>query len=191
MCKEGQRCFSLEMLVLLCLWVVGFNGCSVTRSTGNVSWRHGYALLHDVLSRNSNADKILWVKLESDMVDTLVNTIVDECAYGVEKIQGFAEKDAAIDLDVRTLPMIEDEARAEIESETAGELLSASGTEFEVGFLITQLRALRYASALSRALAEHEEDADRLEFLERFSERCTALEDKVFTAILTTSNRGD
>jgi hypothetical protein len=143
-----------------------------------------------LLAQDVHADKILWVKFESDELEALIREIVSICAEGKSRLDAFAERDPtfATHLNGDVLPEVEKAARAEIESETAGELFAASGEEFELRLLLTQLRALRYASSLCRVLARGDGNEARREFLEQFEKRCTAMREKVFQSMATRLN---
>jgi hypothetical protein len=104
----------------------------------DTSWRPGYALLYDLLSQNAHLGMILWIKFESDDVENLVTEIVALCAEGKEKLESFSAADRTVNLESQPLPPVELEVRGAIETETAKELLGASGEEFEVKLLNTQ-----------------------------------------------------
>lgn len=164
--------------------------CSATSRVSGPSLEPGYSLLYDLLSQDAHADKILWLKFESDELEALMREIVALCEEGKNRLDAFAEQDATLATHLRwdVLPEVEKAARAEIESETAGELVTSSGAEFELRLLLTQLRALRYASSLCVVLAREDENEARRKFLDCFQTQCTALREKVFLAIASRLN---
>lgn len=147
-------------------------------------WRRGYALLHQLLAENAHVDKILYIKFEGDEVEKLIDEVVKLMVRGRDRIAEMAGSGPELDLETDPLPPIEIETRSLIQSQTADELLGASGPDFELRLLITQVRALRYAENLSQALRKHEEVEERQKFLEEYAGQCGELRKKIFASVL-------
>ena len=152
------------------------------------SVERGYALLHGLLKKEANADKLLWIKLESDDLDLLMGDISTACAEARDRLVELLRPQ--IDLSRAGLPLIELEVREDIESDTAWELIGAKGKDFEAQLLLTQLEALRYAANLCRVLARNEKFEVRKVFLEGFGRKATDLRARTYALLVKVLSQG-
>ncbi|MCH2132884.1 MAG: hypothetical protein MK116_03945 [Phycisphaerales bacterium] len=142
----------------------------------------GYTLLRELLDDEAQVDGILILKSASPETESLLKEIAVACVDMRGEIDDMARADDQVVLLNTGLPDIETSARARISSEMAGLLLGAESSEFELRILMTQEQAMGYGHHLAAALANAEDDSDRITVLERmakdmkaFQERCLVL----------------
>jgi hypothetical protein len=114
------------------------------------------SLLRDLLGDEANVSKLLIIKRDRDELNRLIKEISAFALEGVKKLDHLAKEDAALNLRARELPPGEQAARDSIAKARAGELLRASGDDFEFRLLLTQAEALGYAVHLAKIVALHE-----------------------------------
>src|ERR1051325_31144 len=112
----------------------------------------GYSLLYELASKQSNVDKILIVKHAHPKIAALIKEIAQTFGQGKDQLESLAQKDPRLSLKSIHLPPLEQKTRESIEATTTKTLLFASGKEFELQLLLTQVQALDYASHLAKTL---------------------------------------
>jgi hypothetical protein len=138
----------------------------------------GYGLLYKLMGDESRVSGIFILKGADQPVKDLVNEIAKTCQDSKTQLDDFARSDSGLHLDVTDLPADEEESR-EIESKLdERNLLESSGKTFELRLLFTQAQAMGYASNLSRAVANHETDAARKDFLNGLADKCAEYRDR-------------
>jgi hypothetical protein len=153
-----------------------------------------YSLLHDLLDKQKNVDKLLLVKLESAELHHLIKTIASASDMGAKRLKEFATRDASINLDQLSLPPGEVATRDAIASTKTKELLTPFNANFESYLLLTQAEALSYAWHLSKVAAANESQPERAHYLTRLSEEMKDLHHRatsLMRARLATSRHKD
>ncbi len=146
----------------------------------------GYGLLHELLDKQADVDKILLIKSAPKATRELIGEIARFSRDSRNELRRLAEAEsaAAIPLDRTGLPAMERAARDRIESRTARALLMA-GDSFEFDLLRTQVEALGYAGALAAAMVQREAHDNRVAYLEKLRDRATELHDRVVSRLHT------
>jgi hypothetical protein len=129
-----------------------------------------YSLLHDLLDKQKNVDKLLLIKLESPELNHLIKTIASASEIGAKRLEQFATQGASINLDQLSLPPGEVATRDAIARTKTKELLTPFNADFELYLLLTQAEALSYAWHLSKVAAAHESQPARAHYLSDLSE---------------------
>jgi hypothetical protein len=138
----------------------------------------GYGLLYKLMSDDSSVAEIFIIKNADPPVIGLAREIARNCQDAKAQLDAFAKSDPSLHLDVSDLPAAEQESRDSTASQDEKELLSSSGKAFELRLLFTQAQAMGYASELSKAVASHEDDATRKNFLMGLSDKCAGYRDR-------------
>ena len=112
---------------------------------------HGYALLHQLLTDEGDAEKIFILKEASERTRSIVRVISAVSREARERLEALAAEDPALKLGWSSLPEVEFETRKSIGNATAKKLLFGPG--FEVRFVNSQAKAVQYAEHLARTLA--------------------------------------
>lgn len=131
------------------------------------SVRSGYALMYSFVARQKNSDKILIVKRTSPQVKTMMQEISAAARHIDASLKAIAQRDPAIELDRRVLPLIEAQQRESAELERGLQFLGTSGRPFERLLLLTQSGVLTTERHLSRAMRDAESDPERKAFWAR------------------------
>jgi hypothetical protein len=114
------------------------------------------SLLYDLLSDEKNLGKILIVKHASDDVSRLVKTISTAAGDGAAWLEQVAKTNRPLNIHVLGLPSGEVATRKAIAKTKERELLHATGAEFELQLLLTQVEALNYGTHLAAVASENE-----------------------------------
>jgi hypothetical protein len=145
-----------------------------------------YGLLYELLGKQSNVDKLLLIKIESDELDELITAIADASLAGADRLEEFSKKDPALPLDRTLLPPGETATRDAIASAKKKELLEPFNPGFESELLMTQAEALSYAWHLAGVAAENEPDAERAAYLKGLGEQMKDLHRRTITLLRET-----
>ena len=169
--------------LLVC--ALAMTGCvTVQKVLPTTAWRQarvrneGYSLLYQLLSQESNVAKILIIKHADQPIADIIKEIASTCGQAKQELDAFYKNDRHLNLALPSLPQVEQQTRAAIESTVTKQLLFSSGKRFEVRLLFTQAEALNYAAHLAQVLHEQEDNPDRKNFLATLSQRCTKLHDR-------------
>jgi len=119
------------------------------------------SLLYELLQDEKNVSKLLIIKGERPEVNRLVKDISSAAAAGAKELEEFAKLDRKLNLRASGLPPGERATRDAISKTRTRELLLASGDDFELKLLLTQVEALGYASHLAKVAAKSEPQPDR------------------------------
>lgn len=147
--------------------------------TTDLPRRQGYSLLYALVSDEAKVDGILIIKDASPGTKEAIKSIAARAKRAKEELDALAKSDRTLKLDASGLPAVEQETRDAISSQTAKLLLTSSGEVFEMNLLLTQYEALKYLSALSKALAEREPAGPRKVMLEELSTDANTLHEGV------------
>jgi hypothetical protein len=142
----------------------------------------GYAILHDLLSDESNVSKLLIIKSPPKDVERIIHQIADAAKIAQEEIAAWFEDDDSVDLEVSRLPAMELRARSSIGAAKAKELILPGGDDTLL-LLMSQFSALEYAEHLAEELADVEPDASRKARLRDFAETFSGLKGAVFATL--------
>ena len=175
------------LLALLLAPLIACQGAGPTRAANpdGATPAHvgGYALLDQLMAKQAQVGMLLMIKDETPQVGAIIKAIAQSCGEAHQQLKNFATIDPALKLDIDPLPAIDRRTRDLIEATSRGELLSQSGSEFELALLLTQVRSMQYGSHLARAIAEVDDNETRKAFLGKLSEELAGHQDAV-TALL-------
>ena len=111
------------------------------------------SLLYDLLGDEKNVSKLLIIKRDREELHRAIKDVSKTADTAHKTLERLAKEDASLDLKRTALPPGE-KATREAEGKTrAGELLRASGADFEFKLLLTQTEALGYAENLAKVAA--------------------------------------
>jgi hypothetical protein len=165
------------------IWgVMVLGGCSSTpkppsENGGMFRERNeGFSLLYRLMSDESKVSEIFILKHADDPVKGVVKEIAAASAGAKKEMDGFPQLNQRIEFDVPDLPRIEQESRDLEAKAEAKDLLTSSGTTFELRLIFTQAEAMGYAKNLCDALIAHEDDAQIKRFLTDLSRQCAEFE---------------
>jgi hypothetical protein len=160
----------LNVRTFLSLALLGFvlGGCqssraqSPQRSAANVETRNNAAsLLYDLLGDEKNVSKLLIIKRDREELLRVIKDISKTAGEAHKKLERLAKEDSTLNLKNTALPPGEKATREAESKARAGELLHASGADFEFKLLLTQAEALNYAKHLAEVAAQNEPQAAR------------------------------
>ncbi|MGD0767036.1 MAG: hypothetical protein ABSB42_02315 [Tepidisphaeraceae bacterium] len=139
----------------------------------------GYSLLHQLMSDESDASKILILKHADEPVAGTVKEISDACRAAKTRMDEFPKTDARIEFDVPDLPRVEQESRDLDSSIEEKELLFSSGRTFELRLIYAQAQAMEYGEVLCKALIAREDDPARKAFVTDLAKQCADFRDRL------------
>jgi hypothetical protein len=176
---------ALPCLSLIALLVTG---CASKPGPPDIGILHqqvdGYGILYGILKDEADVGKIFVIKHADDSVGDLVRQVGSTCTAARDKLETYSKLDPNLGLNLTNLPAIEVQSRDITASRTERKLLLSSGAEFELNLIFTQAQAMNYVHTLCDALSEHEQNADRKEFLKTLSQESGILHDRLM-AMLT------
>ena len=147
----------------------------------------GYSLLYQLMSDESKVGQIFIIKHADEPLKSLVKQIGSAAATAKSKMDLFAHTSDRIEYDEPDLPLLEQRSRDLQAKADEHTLLSSSGKNFELELIFTQTQAMDYAAQLSKATAEHEDNADRKSFLEDLAKQCTDFHDRLMKMLTVQS----
>ena len=145
----------------------------------DINRNQGLALLYDLLNSESQVAQIFTIKSASDPVKAVVNDIQAAAKDGAAMLKARAKADAFVNLTDTGLPNVEVQTRKRIAWATTGQLLLASGEQFELDLLLTQTKATNYAASLAATLAAAEDDKQHAQKLKDLGDRFSKLQQRV------------
>jgi len=170
--------------ILAFLLVTPLLGCAGTAATSRAreapaASGHGYALLHEILGQERQVSRLLYIKEESDALETVIDAIAETCDTAYDRLAILAEDHPRLDLSDTGLPREEVRTRQAIAATRREELLAASGRELQMQLLLSQNEALTYMAHLADTLARHEPDPVRLVYVRGLWKELTRLQHDV------------
>lgn len=139
-----------------------------------------YSLLHELLKEQSQVEKVLWVKLETEDLRPLLKYIAEASASSARVLEAFAKSDPTLRLTALDLPAGEQATRDAIRRTKTKEFLSPFNPDFEVVFLQTEAEALCYAWHLANVAADNDDSSSRVEALRHMGKQMRQLHKEVF-----------
>jgi hypothetical protein len=143
----------------------------------------GYSLLFQLLSDQKDVSKLLIIKKENADLGALIKDISGISANAAKELENYAKADPHLHLNMKPLPIVEQQTRDLIAKTKAKELLSKTGAKFEVRIILAQAEALAYGAHLAAAIILNETDPERKKFLARISEEYQKLHQRVIDLI--------
>jgi hypothetical protein len=114
------------------------------------------SLLYELLQDEKNVSKLLIIKGERPEVNRLIKEISSAAGAGAKKLEELAKLGHGVSLRASGLPPGERATRDAISKTRTRELLVASGDDFELKLLLTQVEALSYGAHLAKVAAKNE-----------------------------------
>ena len=149
----------------------------------------GYYLLHDLLSQESDVDKIMLAKNAPPEIGAYTKTISALAHESLATLDKLKSWDSTIDFDKNPLPPIEIEVRKSITADKQHQLLfGTTGPAFTRALLISQIDAANYAKHLAKVLAQHE-SGDTRAALEKISDKWSRQVEKAYGLLGTGAAR--
>jgi len=145
---------------------------------------NGYSLLYDLVNKERNVDKLLWLKSAPDDLAKLVKSLAATSSEATRKITAFAERDPMLKLDRLDLPPMEQATRTAIESSTRKRLL-LTGDHFATLLALKQVEAAEYGLHLAQLLSQADEDVSRRQWLEQFADAYRDTRDRLIDWLAT------
>jgi len=184
-------------LFLLLLFISAMAGChsphaSVKQpSTATDDVRNNsVSLLYDLLGDEQNVSKLLIIKRDREELHRVIKRISTNAAAGRKTLERMAADDASLDLKKMALPSGEKATREAIGKTKTGELLRASGADFEFKLLLTQTEALNYGEHLAKVAAANEPKAEHAKIFREISTEMKRRSDEVRALMRSGTVRG-
>ena len=130
-------------------------------SSPNTVRSNAASLLYQLLDEEANVSKLLIIKRDREELRRVIKNISSRAEAAHKELTRMAKEDPTLELKRPDLPPGEKAVRESISKKRAGELLRASGTDFEFKLLLTQVEALGYAEHLAKIAALNEPDQRR------------------------------
>ena len=170
---------SALVLTLAALGVMAGCPSAETRAKGD-ALSPGYAILYELLSKESRSSWLSLIKKVSPELKSLLESISDTSRVTAKEIETLARLDPPLNLKVTQLPRIERAARDSIDKETSQDILRSTGVGLEFNMVSSQLAAMNYAAHLARSLAAVEPNPRRKTFLQQTDRKFTELHRQVY-----------
>lgn len=138
---------------------------------------HGYSILLELMKDEAKVDQILAIKSVSKGTNELLKSISATANDTIEQVNGSVKLQPLLLLGKSGLPTIESDARSRIANTQTVRLLVA-GESFELKILLTQEKAMGYATALAESLAAADPNEKRTKMMEAFAKKYADLETK-------------
>jgi hypothetical protein len=180
-----RACLIAELMLLILLVACGSNSKPahhepIEGNGGAVHERNeGYGLLYDLMMDESKVDGLLVIKHADEPLGRLIKQISATCRDAKAKLDAFKTEQSRIVFDEPDLPKLEQEARDLESSRDAKNLLLSSGKDFELNLIFTQAQAMGYATNLCQAIAKHDDDSVRREFLTKLGQQFAGFRDQL------------
>jgi len=146
----------------------------------------GYSMLYKDASNLDLSELILYVKVESEAVDKIVNAVAEVGGQLKKDLERIARDYPGVRIDLDPLPEMEKRKRAAITKDRAryfAPIIGHGGREYERTVLIGYANGINHERHLCQVLAEAEPDAGLKKFLLDAQKRYDGLYDRV-TALL-------
>jgi hypothetical protein len=182
------RAPAVRELFLAALILMVALGCqtppSAPAASGTAHVRNNAAsLLYDLLGDEKNVSKLLIIKRDRPELGNVIKEIAATAGAAHHRLEKLAREDPTLNLKDTALPPGEKATRDAIAKKRAGELLRASGADFELKLLLTQAEALGYAEALAKVAAENEPSPERAKVFTAIGRQMSALHGKVLALL--------
>ena len=151
----------------------------------------GYTLLHTLLEKDGDVDKILLIKTAHPTTETIIREIALLCRTAVKQLEEFARADSTLRFDSPSVPAVEQATRDAIEGTVAKGLLGSWGESFEVKLLLSQADAIGYATHLAWTLAKFDVNPERRAYLDQLAGQFDRLYDRIVARLALTTEGSD
>jgi hypothetical protein len=141
------------------------------------------SLLYDLLGDEKDVSKLLIIKRDRPELGNVIKEIASTTGAARKNLEKLAREDPTLNLKDTALPPGEKATREAIAKKRAGELLRASGADFELKLLLTQAEALGYAESLAKVAAENESSPERAKVFTAIGQQMGALHGKVLALL--------
>ena len=149
----------------------------------------GYSLLYDLLAKQQDVGKSLWLrKVEPDLA-SLIKEIAEASSQGRKQLEAYARRDPTLQLGLQTLPEVERQTRDAIEATETTSLLGSHGAVFQLRLLLTQANSMQYASHLAKVLSARETQESRKAYLRDLAKQLDNLNMKVIDLLAVKAPR--
>ena len=177
---RGSSRFLAMLLPLAVLVACGPGGAGKVPDAGaqRLMLNQGYSMLYKDVSRVEFTKLILYIKVESQAVNTLVTAISDYSGALEQDLERIARDYPAVRLDLDPLPEMEKRKRSGVNLERAlsfAPIIGRKGRDFERTILLSLSAVLSQESHLCKVLAAEEPDPGLKKFLLDSQQRFDAL----------------
>jgi hypothetical protein len=144
----------------------------------------GYGLLYGLMTDESKVDGLLVIKHVDQPLGNLIKQIASTSKGAKGKLDSFkAEQDKSgrgqMVFDEPDLPKLEQASRDLERKRDTKNLLFTSGKDFQLNLIYTQAQATGYAANLSQAIADHEDDPARKDYLTKLGQQFAGYRDQL------------
>jgi hypothetical protein len=139
----------------------------------------GYGLLYQLMKDEGQVDSLLVIKHADEPLGSLVKKIAATSRAAKDKLDSFKTPESRIVFDEPDLPKLEQESRDLESKRDAKNLLLSGGKDFELNLIFTQAQAIGYGANLCEAIAKHEDDAGRKDFLTGLGQQFAEFRDQL------------
>jgi hypothetical protein len=139
----------------------------------------GYGILYGLMTDEGKVDGLLVIKHADEPLGSTVKEIAAASRAAKDKLDSFKTAQSRIVFDEPDLPKVEQESRDLESKRDAKKLLLSSGKEFELNLVFTQAQAMGYATNLCQAIANHEDDAGRKDYLTKLAGEFAGYRDRL------------
>jgi hypothetical protein len=161
------------LATLLPLAALGACGPGATDTAAGASAQRlilnqGYSMLYTDVSRVELAKLILYIKVESEAVNTIVTAISDYSGALEQDLERIARDYPAVRIDLDPLPEMEKRKRSDVNRQRAlsfAPVVGRKGRDFERTILLSLSAVLSQESHLCKVMAEEEPDPGLKKFL--------------------------
>ena len=158
-------------------------GAPVRTQAAHASSGHGYALLYEILGQERQVSRLLLIKGEREVLETVIQAIAETCGKAYQRLETLAKAEPRLDLADTGLPIEEVRTRQAIAATRRDQLLAASGRELELQLLLSQNEALTYMAHLADTLSRSEADPARGAFVRELWKDLTLLQEDVVALV--------
>lgn len=147
---------------------------------------HGYAQLYRTVSGLKHLDKALYVKVESDKFEAVIEAISDYAGDLSDQLEKLAQDYPSLNLEDTGLPKVELKKRRAVVKdrlEDMAPIVGKTGVDFERTMLVSVLGPVNSMRFLAEVLHEEEKDAHRKAFLAKTKDRLDGLFHRVMTLL--------
>jgi hypothetical protein len=157
-----------------------------TEQNYNRHLSHGYAQLYRIVSGLKHLDKVLYVKVESDKFEEVVEAVADYAGELFDQLEKLEEDYPSLNIKDTGLPDMDLKRRRAIvmdRLEDMAPIVGKTGKEFELTLLISVMGPINSMRFLAQVLAEEEKDQHRAAFAAQAKERLDGLFNRIFTLL--------
>lgn len=124
----------------------------------------GYAQLHQMAGGLSHLNKVNYVKVESDTIEAMNESIASTAGWLKDQLEELAERYPSLDISDTGLPEIEKKKRRAIRWDRFADLapiVGRTGKDYERTLLVTEIGLLNSVRFLLEVIAEEEKNEQR------------------------------